>query len=266
MLEARSPVLTPNTMEIPIEINVPDPSIDSTVLDEVDATRRLVNATLSTLRPDSELSRLNRDEITLAEAHPDVRAVLQRCEQLRRETDGYFDVRVPLLPPGVEATPRALASAPLDPTAYVKGWAVDLATQKLDAAGACNYCVSAGGNLRVRGGSASDSVWRIALRHPLRRDRIMGHIATDDLALATSDVQAWGTSVVDPHTGLSPSGVLSVAVVGPNLAPACAYAIAIHAMGESGPDWISRRLRSGYEALIILENDTIVSTPGFPAT
>jgi thiamine biosynthesis lipoprotein len=190
---------------------------------------------------------------------------LQRCEQLRRETDGYFDIRIPLLPPGVEATPRALASAPLDPTAYVRGWAAHLVAQKLDAAGVRNYRIRAGSSLRLRGSGTPGSLWRSDLRHPLQPDRIVACVVSDCLALATSEVEPWGTSVVDPHTGLPPSGILSVTVAGPDLGPASAYAIAIHAMGERGAAWISRRVRSGYEVMILLEDGTLASTPGFPA-
>src|SRR3954451_1684454 len=47
----------------------------------------------STYRADSEISRLDRGSLPLTDASPDVRAVLERCEQLRVQTDGYFDAR-----------------------------------------------------------------------------------------------------------------------------------------------------------------------------
>ena len=56
------------------------------------------------------------------------------------ETGGYFDV-------------RAGASRRLDPSGLVKGWAVDRAAAILDDAGATNYAVNAGGDIRVRGGA-----------------------------------------------------------------------------------------------------------------
>ena len=47
------------------------------------------------------------------------------------------------------------------------------------------------------------------------------------------------------------------------LATADAYATAAFAMGVQGPKWTAR-LR-GYEAMTILADETVLSTPGFPA-
>jgi thiamine biosynthesis lipoprotein len=56
--------------------------------------------------------------------------------------------------------------------------------------------------------------------------------------------------------------VLSVTVVGPDLATADAYATAAYAMGSArGPVWTTTL--PAYEALTILADDTVLSTPGF---
>ena len=74
-----------------------------------------------------------------------------------------------------------------------------------------------------------------------------------------------GRHVVDPHMRRPPSGVLSVTITGPDLATADAYATAAFAMGaERGPHWTAR-LR-GYEAMTILADGRVLSTPGFPGT
>jgi len=62
----------------------------------------------------------------------------------------------------------------------------------------------------------------------------------------------------------APEGVLSVTITGPVLATADAYATAAFAMGAQGPNWTAR-LR-GYEAMTILADETVLSTPGFPAS
>jgi thiamine biosynthesis lipoprotein len=56
--------------------------------------------------------------------------------------------------------------------------------------------------------------------------------------------------------------VLSVTIVGPDLATADAYATAAFAMGADGPEW-TRGLR-GYEAMSITADDRLLSTQGFP--
>ncbi len=50
-----------------------------------------VDATFSTYRPESEICRIARGELALADAAPEVRSVLARCEQLHQETGGAFD-------------------------------------------------------------------------------------------------------------------------------------------------------------------------------
>ena len=113
------------------------------VTGEIDAGRvfawlRWVDATFSTYRPDSEISRLDRGE--LGDPHPlGARRCSTRCERLRVETGGLFDVR---------------AGGRLDPSGYVKGWAVERAA----AFGRGRFLIDAGGDIvaaRLRGGSGS---------------------------------------------------------------------------------------------------------------
>jgi thiamine biosynthesis lipoprotein len=54
---------------------------------------RFVDGTFSTYKAGSEVSRINRGELSIEDANPDVREVLDRCEELRHETKGYFDAR-----------------------------------------------------------------------------------------------------------------------------------------------------------------------------
>jgi FAD:protein FMN transferase len=87
-------------------------------------------------------------------------------------------------------------------------------------------------------------------------------IEVSDLALATSGQYARGEHVLDPHTGRAPTGVLSVTIVGPDLATADAYATAAFAMGARSPYWAAR-LRH-YDSLTILADGQTFRTEGFP--
>ena len=237
-------------MGMPIVVDVRDAGADVAVLDELFDWLRFVDETFSTYKEDSEISRLNRDALDLADAHPDVREVLDRCERLRVETNGYFDV-------------RAASRTTIDPSGLVKGWSVDRAAAILDAAGLHNYAVNAGGDMILRGGALPDAHWRVGIQHPLELDKIAAVLEVSDLAVATSGAYARGDHVLDPHTGVSPAGVLSVTITGPNLATADAYATAAFAMDMDGPEWT--RGLPGYEAMTILRAGQILRTPGFPA-
>lgn len=182
---------------------------------DVDAARvfawlRWVDATFSTYRPDSEISRLGRGE--RFDPHPLVREVLARCEALRVETGGLFDAR---------------AGGRLDPSGYVKGWAVERAT----AFGRGRFLIDAGGDVVLRG------TWRVGIRHPYERDKLAAAITVSDCAVATSGAYERGPHVLDPRTGQPATGLDSVTVIARDLGTADAYATAAFAAGD--PTWTS---------------------------
>ncbi len=140
-----------HVMGMPVVVDVRDEHVGDETIDEVFAWLREVDSRFSTFKPDSEICRIGRGELPLAEAHSDVRAVLARCEELGDETGGYFDV-------------RAEGAGQLDPSGLVKGWSVDRAAAILARAGATSYAINAGGDIRLRGGALPEDVWR--RRHP----------------------------------------------------------------------------------------------------
>ena len=74
---------------------------------------------------------------------------------------------------------------------------------------------------------------------------------------------ARGEHVWNPHSGRPPARILSVTIVGAELATADAYATAAFAMGaELAPHWTARL--NGYEAMTILAEETVFKTGGFP--
>lgn len=230
-------------MGMPVSIEVLD-DIAPTAHTEVFAWLRCVDATFSTYRPESQISQLDRGTLAPEAAHADVREVLARCEGHRVATGGFFDIR---------------ATGRLDPSGFVKGWAVERAAAILERAGARRLCINAGGDVLVRGGRP----WRIGIRHPRLRDRLAGVVALRDGAVATSGAYERGPHVVDPHTGRPPSHTLSVTVVGPDLGAADAYATAAFAMGAEGPAWTASLSGRGFEAMTTLHDDRVLTTPGF---
>ena len=238
-----SPAEVRHIMGMPIGIDLRDPGID---VEPAFAWLRDVDATFSTYREDSEISRLDRGELTVAECRPDVDEVLQRCMALERATYGYFSVR---------------PAGRLDPSGLVKGWAVDGAADRLAAAGARRFCINAGGDVVARGRPEPGRGWRVGIRHPQEADQLAAVLEVEDLAVATSGEYERGTHIVDPHTRRPPTGLLSVTVVGPELAKADAYATAAFAMGEGGPGWTATL--AGYEAMCITSDHRVLSTPGF---
>ena len=92
-------------------------------LAEAVAVLNRADATFSTWRPDSPVSRLRRGEITSAQAPAEVAEVLERCAVARDLSAGWFD-------------PWAMPGG-LDPSGYVKGWAAQHALAAFSASGIC---------------------------------------------------------------------------------------------------------------------------------
>jgi thiamine biosynthesis lipoprotein len=240
-------------MGMPVIVEVCDSGFEETVFDQVFAWLRFVDETFSTYRQDSHISRLNRGELTLAEAHPSVRSVLRRCESLRLSTHGYFDVSAPM----------AGLGGGVDPSGFVKGYAIEGAGRLLSGAGAERWCVNAGGDIRLNGAPDGLDCWRVGIQHPTERLAVAAVLGLRAGAVATSGTYERGQHIVDPRTGLAPQGVLSVTIVGPDLAVADAYATAAFAMGRAGARWAATLADHG--AIVISDDGTISYSAGVEA-
>ncbi|MEU7615882.1 FAD:protein FMN transferase [Micromonospora rifamycinica] len=208
---------------------------------------REVDARFTTYRDDSEVRRVDRGELSLSGASADLRAVLARCADLWGDTDGYFDV---------------YATGRLDPSGYVKGWSVQVASDRLVAAGAARHCLNAGGDVRVRGHSSSGRPWRIGVRHPWDGSATCLVLAGTDLAVATSGVYERGHHVLDPRRGEPARGLRSVTVVGPDLGVADAYATAAVAMGVAGIGWLDRL--PGHRHAVVTDDGRLLRSTSLP--
>ena len=231
-----------HVMGMPVAVDVRDGERRADALDAVFAWLRFVDATFSTYRPDSDVCRLDRGELALADAHPLVREVLARCERLRGETGGYFDAR---------------AAGRLDPSGLVKGWAVDRAAALLSEAGARRFCVNAGGDVVVRGGP-----WRVGVQHPRQRDRVAAVLSLTDAAVATSGAYERGEHILDPlmrpaaRAARSPSPCSAA-----TSRPPTPTRRRRSRWASAGPAWTAR-LR-GCGAMTILAGDRVLCTERF---
>jgi thiamine biosynthesis lipoprotein len=176
-----------------------------------------------------------------------VRSVLDRCAQLRLATDGYFD---------------AYVTGALDPSGFVKGWAVQVASDRLLAAGSANHCLNAGGDVRARGHTFPGQPWRIGVHHPWQPVELSWVLAGTDLAVATSGTYQRGRQILNPHLGRPATELSSVTVVGADLGLADGYATAAIAMGLPALNWLARL--EGHEAAVITEDGRCFRSDGLP--
>lgn len=248
-------------MGMPIVFEICDPEVGPEPVQRAIEWLEWVNIVFSTYRADSQISRLNRGEVTVADLDPAVGEILARSEELRRATDGYFDIRAPYAPGGEGPQNGRGGPGSVDPSGLVKGWAVKRAVELLVRAGGRNLAVNAGGDVLVSGHPDGDSAWRIGIQHPRSSRDIALTLAVSDRAVATSGAYIRGDHILDPHTGAAPGDLLSVTITGPDLSTADAYATAVFAMGAERGAWWCARL-DGYDAVLIRDDDTVLTTPG----
>ena len=224
-----------------IGIDLRDELVPSAAVEDAFAYLRRADAQFSTYRPDSEVSRLGRGELPLAECSLELRQVLTLAEQLRVDSNGHFDVR------------GHRRDGAVDPSGVVKGWAVEEAAWILDAGGGRNYSINAGGDILVRGEPEPGEPWRIGIRHPLDPNAVARVLELRNGAVATSGAYERGEHISSPLTAAAPRDWLSLTVVGPSLAYADAYATAGFAMGQDGLAWANRH--AGYRAYGIVGDE-----------
>ena len=188
-------------------------------LDRAFAKIRRLDGTLSTYKPDSEISALNRDAggrgVFLS---AETRELLGRALAPARTSEGAFDPTVGSLMRAwgfrtldyrmpdeatleaararvgfrylhLEASGRDRIDKPgveVDLGAIGKGFAVDRALAILREAGATAGRVDAGGNQGVFGPPRFGAVWQFGIRHPRREGSLLGVLALASGSISTS--------------------------------------------------------------------------------
>jgi thiamine biosynthesis lipoprotein len=214
-----------------------------------------IDHAMSPFKPESELSRINRD----AAAGPvhvseEMFRLLTRAIEFSQLSGGAFDITYAGvghlydyrqgIKPSDEALARARAAvghrhllldAPartvrfardgvrIDLGGFAKGHAVDNATAILKRHGIRHAFVSAGGDSRVIG-DRRGRPWTIGVRHPRRPGEVVAMLPLEDVAISTSgDYERYFESdgvrchhVIDPKTGKSPDSIHSVTILAPD--------------------------------------------------
>ncbi|HVV20150.1 MAG TPA: FAD:protein FMN transferase, partial [Pseudonocardiaceae bacterium] len=152
-------------------IDIRDPGRWPHAIRDVVGWLHRVDATFSTYRPDSDISRIRRGELAVADADPLVGQVLDLCARVRSATGGYFS---------------EFFGGLVDPTGLVKGWAIERAGVLLRARGSGAHAVNGGGDIQAAGEATPGRPWRVGITDPLDRTRVVTVVAGRDFAVATS--------------------------------------------------------------------------------
>lgn len=233
-------------MGMPITVEIVDTFVTQNDLDLVFAYFTSVDEVFSTYKTTSEIARINRGELVVAEYSEQMKTVLALSEQTKRDTDGYFDIE---------------HKGVLDPSGIVKGWAVQNAAELLRNRGLCNFYIDAGGDIQVAG-KKHGQLWRIGVRNPFNRTENVKVLALTDRGIATSGTAIRGQHIYDPYQRDMPlQDILSITIIGPDIYEADRFATAAFAMGRKGILFIERL--AGFEGYMIDAQARATLTRGF---
>jgi thiamine biosynthesis lipoprotein len=265
-----------------------------------------VIAVFSTWQTDTELSRLNRAPADSAtNVSPWLRDCLLFSARLQTLSSGAFDPTAePImrlwgfyrgqgeLPSQAEldsvrgllgkwdlttsgSVTKTMAETRFDLGGVAKGFAVDLAVERLRNAGVTNGLVDLGGNLYCLGGAPDHRDWRVGVRDPLDRDRYFAAVATTGQGVATSgsyerfviiDDRRYG-HIMNPATGRPATGVLSATVFAPTAIWADGLSTALFVLGPEAGQELLAKLENPVDALLVVpgrggEKARVLFTPG----
>lgn len=235
-------------MGMPITVEVVDASATQNSLDAVFDYFRTVDEQFSPYKKESELSRINRGEISARDHSDDMREVFLLAEKTKSESAGFFNIKK--------------SDGSLDTCGIVKGWAIRRATELLAEQGFEHFYIDAGGDIQTRGMNADEQNWSVGIRNPFKHNEIVQVVYPRGRGVATSGTYLRGQHIYNPHAAGKPiEDVVSITVIGPDICEADRFATAAFAMGNDGVVFIDSL--PGFEAYSIDANGIATMTRGF---
>jgi thiamine biosynthesis lipoprotein len=214
-----------------------------------------IDAAMSPYKPESELSRINREAAQKPVAiSREMFDLIERSIEFSKLSNGAFDITFSSvgylydyrkhIKPSDEEIARALPGinyrhleldrnhrtirfarpgVRIDLGGIAKGYAVDNGIAILRKRGVTNALVSAGGDSRLLG-DRRGRPWNVGVRDPRRRGELAAMLPLENVAISTSgDYERYFEEdgvryhhIINPRTGKSASGVHSVTVIGPD--------------------------------------------------
>lgn len=251
--------------------------------------------TFSVTKDTSEIARLNKEK--RINASSDVVVLFSKAIAASERTGGAFDitsypyVKAWGFSTGEETVPRedelkelsafvgyskisvdgnkvSLSDdASVDLGGIAKGYLGDVLADKLVKEGCESGILSLGGNIRVIGKKTNGSLWRIGIRDPRDREKLLGVVEVEDTNVITSGgYERYFTDeagneywhIIDPFTGKpANNGIISVTVIGRDGAMCDALSTGLFVMGEERAKEIYKS-SDDFEMIIAMKDGRIL--------
>ena len=278
-----------------------DPLTAAEAIRLVNEEMHRIDRSMSTYKPDSEISRINRDAaknpVTISAELLDL---IARGIEMSRLTNGSFDITYASVGQlydyraGVRPDEKQIAATlpaisyrfveldlvertvffarqgvRIDLGGIAKGYAVERGAGILRAQGIAHGLVSAGGDSRVLG-DRRGAPWIVGVRDPRNSDRVVARLPLIDEAISTSgDYERFFEEdgvryhhIISPATGHSASEVRSVTIIGPDATMTDGLATSVFVMGvDHGLQLIDSL--DDFEAVIVDKHGRLHRSGGF---
>lgn len=278
-----------------------DPLTAAEAIRLVNEEMHRIDRSMSTYKPDSEISRINRDAaknpVTIS---AELLELIARGIEMSRLTHGAFDITYASVGQlydfraGVRPDEKQIAATlpainyrfveldlvertvffarqgvRIDLGGIAKGYAVERGAGILRAQGIAHGLVSAGGDSRVLG-DRRGAPWIVGVRDPRNSDRVVARLPLIDEAISTSgDYERFFEEdgvryhhIISPATGHSASEVRSVTIIGPDATMTDGLATSVFVMGvDNGLQLIDSL--DDFEAVIVDQHGRLHRSGGF---
>jgi FAD:protein FMN transferase len=277
-----------------------DSAVAEAALDAVMEEMHRIDRAMSPFKPESELSRINREAARApVPVSEEMFGLLERSIEFSKSSNGAFDItfagvgcmfdyrngvkptqaEIEAALPSVsyrhlrlERRPRTIQFARggvrIDLGGIAKGYAVDNCIALLKARGVKQALVVAGGDSRVLG-DRRGRPWMIGVRDPRRKDAMVAMMPLVDAAISTSGdyeryFEADGVRhhhILDPKTGVSASAVRSATIIGPDATTTEGISKSVFVMGPERGIRFAESL-PGIDAVVIDADGDMHTTAG----
>lgn len=285
---------------IAVEVWHEDRAMAEAAIDAVIAEMHRVDELMSHYKPDSELSRVNREAgAGPVRVAPELALLIARALEFSELTGGAFDIsyasvgylyeyrehrrpteaQIAAALPAVDwrsievdrqaSTVRFRRPAMrIDLGGIAKGYAVDRSLAILRERGIAHATVTAGGDSGILG-DRRGRPWVVGIRHPDNPQRVIARIPLEDAAISTSgDYERYFEEdgvryhhIINPRTGRSATGVRSATVIGPTATLTDGLSTSLFVLGvERGLALVNAR--EDVDAVIVTDDGKVFYSKG----
>ena len=233
-------------MGMPVAISIADEHAKSEDIKKVFDYLCHINKVFSPYETTSELSKINRGELSKEKYSKEMKQILLLADKTKRETNGFFDI--------------TKYDHTIDTSGIVKGYAIHESANLLKNNGYKNFYIEIAGDIEIVGLHRSKK-WKIGIENPFNRKEIIKVVYLTNKGIATSGTYIRGQHIYNPLKRISVDEIVSVTIIADNVYEADRFATAVFAMGEKGINFVEEQI--GLEGYMVLKNKTAIMTSKF---